>query len=170
MAKKGIPLKSRIRQYILDIGGKITEEPRDPNFELIFQFEYGNRGFSVSKPKKRKELGITHGFHLNDNHKQILEQLMTKKESFKKFVIGFTNILHYFKMEYNFNFQENRILIFTKIFIKNSSVTTNKFYDKFMGLFGCNKVLLNFIHNKLEGGDSDFEISTNGTPPSGFYS
>ena len=90
--------------------------------------------------------------------------------SFKKFMIGFTNILHYFKMDFNYNFQENRVVLITKIFIENSGVSINAFYDKFMGLFSCNKVILNYINDNLEGDNSDIKISTNGTPPSGFYS
>lgn len=170
MTDSKIPIKSSIRQTILDIGGKITEEPQDPNFDFIIRFEYGNRSFSASKPKKREEIGITHGFHFDNPHKNALDQLMTDENKIKKFTIGFTNILHYFGMDFNFNFKENRVIIITKIFIERNGVSTNTFYDKFMKLFSCNKVLLNFIHENLKGEGSDFKSIINGTPPSGIYS
>ncbi len=165
-----MPLKSVIRQKILEIGGKITAEPNNPNFNFIFQFEYGKRNFSVSKPKKRQIIGITHAFHFDKNHKKVLDEILKDQKKIRKFLINFTNILHYFRMDFNFNLKENRVVITTKIFIERNEISTNILYEKFMQLFSCNKVLLNFIHENLE--DNGFEIKStmDGTPPSGIYS
>ncbi len=164
------PIKSIIRQIVLRIGGKIVEEPQDPKSDFVIRFEYSGRSFSASKPKKRNQVGIAHGFHFDGLHKKALDSMLGNQKEMKKFTIGFSNILHYFGLDFKFNFKENKVVMITKIFLDDNTLSSNVFYDKFMRLFSCNRVLLNYIIEKLDGNGKEDISFSNSTPPSGIYS
>jgi len=140
-------LKSKIRKYLYDIGGKIKEEPKDPKFEFVFVFEFGGRSYSLIKPKKTNFIVLAHGFHLGDEHKTKFNSL--NQDMHKKFIIGFNNILHSYHLEYNYNLRLNRIGMNSKLFIEDNEFSPQMFYDKFMRLFSCSKVIVNFINEFL---------------------
>ncbi|MFX1345064.1 MAG: DUF2299 family protein [Promethearchaeota archaeon] len=141
------PLKSQLRQYLYDIGGKVKEEPKDPKLEFVFVFEFGGRSYSLTKPKKMNSVVLAHGFRLGNEHKAKFEALNQEKR--KKFIIGFNNILHSYHLEYNYNLGLNQIGIHIKIFVEDNGIPLQVFYDKFMTLFSCSKVILNFINEFL---------------------
>ena len=141
------PLKSKIRQYVYDIGGKIKKEPKDPKIEFIFVFEFGGRTYTLNKPKKTNFIVLAHGFRLGNEHKMKFDSLNPKNH--KKFIIGFNNILHGYHLEYNYNLGLNQIGLHTKVFVENNDCTLQVFYDKFMMLFSCSKIILNYINDFL---------------------
>ena len=152
------PLKSLIRQYLYQIGGKIREEPKDPKLEFVFVFDFSNRTYSLAKPKKMDFVVINHGFHLGKEHKSKFDLLSGQRR--KKFLVNFNNILHQFHMEYNYNFKENRIGVTTKVFSEGGQIMLQNFYDKFMAIFSCTKILINFINEFLVDAQPEDESST----------
>jgi len=171
MSENNKKLKSLIRQYILEIGGLLQEEPRNPQFEYAFKFLYPNkRGvvILVARPKNKNHIEISTGTELITQHKSKFDALD------KKIKISFIRQLRRTIARDKFQFEiisnPNRFLfiIIDKIFIKKS-LSINTFYKSVQSVLSCALGCALLIQEYFEEDVRLEDLSTRKDVNSGLY-
>ena len=171
MSESNKKLKTLIRQYILEIGGLLQEEPKNPQFEYAFKFLYPNkRGVDilVVKPKNKNHIEISKGTILSKQHKSRFDALDKKNKI--SFIRQLQRTITHDKFQFQVVSNPERFLfvIIDKVFIKKS-LLINTFYKSVQNVFSCSLGCVLFIQEYFKEDVKLEDLSTRKDVNSGLY-
>ncbi len=130
MSDQKSPLKSIIRSYILEIGGLLKEELKEPRFEFGFRFLYPNergRLLLIAQPKNKSVIEISQGTPLSTEHRQGFMALPDRDK--KNFVKNLQKILFRLEVDYSYEFSKHyTIVLIDKLFLENDAISINELF------------------------------------------
>jgi len=171
MEEKQPKLRDLIRQYFLDIGGLLREEPKDPKFEFAFKFLYPNergRNILVIKLKNKNQIEISNGTSLSIEHKSRFDVLDNKNKI--SFIRELQRMITHDKFEFELvsNPEKFLFVIIDRIFIKKG-LSINTFYKSFQSIFSCSLGCVLFIQGYFKEDIKLEDLSTGKDRNSGLY-
>ncbi len=145
-------LATKVRSHILDIGGLLSEEPKDPRFEFAFKFLYPSqrgRNIVIIKLKKKKFVEFSQGINFSVEHQKLFMGLSEIDK--RNFLNNLQNIPLAKELETVFNIGQKITVVLIDKFFLGENLTLNKFYEKVKRLFNSSVLLTNFVQKRLAG-------------------
>jgi hypothetical protein len=165
-----LPLKTKIRELINEIGGLLEGEIDEPNLDFAFRFKYPNpqigRAFIVVKQKRKEILEIQSNTILSSPHHDQFTQLSFDDK--REFIKRIHQITLNYILTVNFKFErEQRFGVSEKIYLEdeNEPPSVNVFYKAVRRIFSCVMSCVIFIQDYFSGEYNPDDFTDN--PP--FY-